>query len=138
MEEIHKPKTGGQNVFRFRLLMISAIALLGFMVSRQANSQAPDSSWVSLDGSKPGTPAEVVFDARSSSRSTSVLNIVIHGFFAETKDGPNGRYTKVSVPGMPTVEQVGAPSLPVMRFDLAVPASDASAKLRYAKPAESK
>jgi hypothetical protein len=67
---------------------------------------------------------------------TSPRAIVIHGFWTELKSGPNGSYTKIVVPGMGAVQQRGAPSLPALRVDLAVPGGDAAVKIRAAEASE--
>jgi hypothetical protein len=76
--------------------------------------------WVAFDGSAPGTPAETRFDAGASDPQRSTIDVVIHGFYLEERKGPDGKYSKVSVPGLGSVGQIGAPSLPAVRMELAI------------------
>jgi hypothetical protein len=112
--------------------------ILGTLIGGYALSQSGERSWVSLDGSKEGTPADVLFDARSSNASTSSFAVVIHGFWAETKKGPTESYAKIVVPGLGAVQDLGAPSLPALRVDLAVPGPDAAVKVRAAEASETR
>ncbi|PYS21142.1 MAG: hypothetical protein DMG11_28485, partial [Acidobacteria bacterium] len=119
-------------MYRRLFRVMGMFVFLGVLVAGYSLSQSGSTSWVSLDGSKAGTPADVIFDRESSNASTSALSIVLHGFWVEKKDGPGGPYTKVTVPGIGTVQQNGAPSLPALRLNLAVPTTADSVKLRSA------
>ena len=119
-------------MYRRLFRVMGMFVFLGVLVAGYSLSQSGSTSWVSLDGSKAGTPADVIFDRESSNASTSALSIVLHGFWVEKKDGPGGPYTKVTVPGIGTVQQNGAPSLPALRLNLAVPTTADSIKLRSA------
>jgi len=80
--------------------------------------------WVSIGGSPVGAPATVKAVGDTSDSSTSVFDISINGYFLETKTGPdNQKYTRLVVPGLGAMGQVGAPDLPALRMDLAVPSS---------------
>src|SRR5262249_15626734 len=116
--------------------LVSAVVVLGCVLGTYSVSQSSLSSWVSLDGSKAGTPADVVLSREESNASTSTFSIVLHGFYTERKDGPGGPYTKITVPGLGAVQQRGAPSLPALNVNVAVPTSAAAAKLRSATASE--
>ncbi|MDX2020098.1 MAG: C25 family cysteine peptidase [Deltaproteobacteria bacterium] len=78
--------------------------------------------WVGIAGAPIGTPAAIT--SAASNDSESVFDIAIAGYFLEEKTGPDGaKYTRMSIPGLGTFGQVGAPDLPVVRMDLAVPTS---------------
>ena len=62
---------------RFR--SIAVVACLGILVSSYSLSQSSSAIWVSLDGSKAGTPAEIVFDRSASNASSSTFSLVLHG-----------------------------------------------------------
>lgn len=80
--------------------------------------------WVSFGGAPVGTPASVKAVADNSDGSTSVFDIAINGYFLEEKTVPDNRkYTRLSVPGLGSMGQVGSPDLPALRMDLAVPSS---------------
>jgi hypothetical protein len=119
-------------MYRRLFRAFSVFVLLGLLASGISLTQSGSTSWVSLDGSKPGTPADIVLDKDNSSASTSTISIVIHGFWAERKEGPGGPYTKISVPGIGAVQQTGAPSLPGLRLNLAVATTADTIKLRSA------
>jgi hypothetical protein len=79
--------------------------------------------WISTDGSPPDTPAEVKFDAQRSSSADSFFDVFIHGFYLESLLGPDGKtYWMVDVPGLEgDLQQVGAPELPAINLNLALP-----------------
>ena len=81
---------------------------------------SPRAAWVPLDNSKPGTPADVRLNRDKSGLSQTVVEVVIHGFWLDPKQGPDGNYARVSIPGLGRVDSYGAPDLPVARFDIAV------------------
>jgi hypothetical protein len=125
-------------VYRRFIIAVGAFIALGVMVAGGLLAQSPAASWVSLDGSKAGTPAEVVFDKENSNAATSSFSLVLHGFWSERKDGPGGPYTKITVPGLGSVQQRGAPSLPALRLTLAVPTNATAIKLRSAGASETR
>lgn len=87
---------------------------------------SPEAKWVALDSSKPGTPADVALDRANSDANRTAVRIVIHGFYLEAKQGPDGTYQKITVPGLGFSSQTGAPELPVARFKIGIP-TDAKA-----------
>lgn len=80
-------------------------------------------TWTPLNSKKPpGTPADVVLDMGASDATKTVFDLSIHGFWVEEKQGPDGRtYQQIEIPGLGSFDETGAPDLPVLRFDLAVP-----------------
>src|SRR5690349_9642189 len=81
---------------------------------------SPRAVWVPLDNSKPGAPADVRLNREKSGLAQTVVEVVIHGFWLDPKQGPDGNYGRVSIPGLGRVGPYGAPDLPVARFDIAV------------------
>jgi hypothetical protein len=101
------------------VLVAFALGLVGCAAHR--HGQPPDDvRWIALDGAARGTPAEIRFDAHASDPQRSTFDVVVHGFYLQEKKGPDGTYSKVSVPGLGSVGEIGAPSLPAARFDLAI------------------
>lgn len=97
-----------------------------------ASSDAIGGTWMSLDTAAKGAAAEIRFDAQTSTSEVSYFDVVIHGFYVETKQGPNGVYSKITVPGLATMGRLGAPMLPVFRADVAVPAGASATRMTVA------
>ncbi|MEO8663334.1 MAG: C25 family peptidase propeptide domain-containing protein, partial [Bryobacteraceae bacterium] len=91
-------------------------------------------NWIALDTAPAGTPADIKLDKAASNPTYTALDIYIHGFYVETKQGPDGSYSKVTVPGMGTISQTGAPSLPAARLQFAIVTSSDVLKLAVNKP----
>jgi len=91
----------------------------------------PAATWTSLAPDRPaGTPAEVSLDRAASGPSQTTFDLTISGFWVEEKRGPDGlTYQKIEIPGLGSVDTVGAPDLPLLRFALAVPTGAARATL---------
>lgn len=122
-------------MFNKRPVLCSLIVVtLVVFASGYGLAQEPQRSWVSLDGTRAGTPAEVVLEPRASDATKTTFSVVVHGFFTETKSGPGGPYSKITVPGIGAIQQRGAPSLPSVRVELAVPQGNASATLSEVEP----
>ena len=62
-------------MYRRLFRVMGMFVFLGVLVAGYSLSQSGSTSWVSLDGSKAGTPADVIFDRESSNASTSDLLI---------------------------------------------------------------
>jgi peptidase C25-like protein len=93
-----------------------------FFLFSGADALAQTPVWYPLDESPAGSPAEVVLLPAASSATQTTFDVIIHGFWAETRIGPGGTtYTKIDVPGLQNLGQVGAPHLPIARKLLAVP-----------------
>ena len=86
-------------------------ALLSLAVALHASAGlAQQLQWVPLDGAPPGTPAELRVDESQSSLSMTKLDLLIHGFYVQQRMGPDQQlYYKVTVPGMGSLNQQGAP-----------------------------
>ncbi|MBI3114930.1 MAG: hypothetical protein HYZ09_00345, partial [Candidatus Kerfeldbacteria bacterium] len=104
---------------RFRCFSFGALLALVAGLAVPALAQTTQ-RWVALDPSPPGTPADVRLDLSMSDSRNSFFDVFIHGFWVEDKQGPDGRfYQKVRVPGLGSMDQVGAPELPAWRGTLA-------------------
>lgn len=81
-------------------------------------------TWVSLDGSPEGTPAEVALDP-SSSPQMSIIDLRIHGFWVEMRIHEDEVYQKVTLPDLGHIgaQHYGAPDLPIYRCPIAIPTS---------------
>jgi len=130
------------NLRKSEFKVVSIYAFLAIMVlllfcfaNRTAAQQAPE--WVTIDPSKPpGTQAEVVLNTSASSSSQTLLDIFIYGFWVTEKLGPDTQtYHVVEIPGIGSYSQVGAPDLPALRFNLAVP-TDASEAVLTVEPVD--
>ena len=77
-------------------------------------------TWVPLDGSKPGTRADVKLDLAKSTTASTAVDVVIHGFWVDPKQGPDGSYARIVVPGLGGPDTIGAPDVPRARFDIAI------------------
>jgi hypothetical protein len=77
--------------------------------------------WVSFDNQPEGTPAQLVLDAQASDPSVSVIDVTISGMWMTPRMGPDQvTYQDLEIPGLPNLTRIGAPRLPVARFDLGV------------------
>lgn len=98
-----------------------------------AFAQKETAKWVALDATPAGTPVDIKFDSKSSKPTYSAMDVYIHGFYVEDKQGPDGAYSKITVPGLGTYSQTGAPSLPVFRPDLAIVTGARELKMAVSK-----
>lgn len=96
------------------------IAITALIAGALLAQTAPESQWVALDSSKPGTPADVKLDSANSDANRSIIAITVHGFYVESKKGPDGTYQKITVPGLGGTTAVGSPDLPAAKFNLAI------------------
>jgi len=97
------------SILVFSLLSIAGVTL------------AENLEWISLDGSSEGSPAELVVETSLSSEGKTVLELKVPGFWMEDRLGDDGRYyKKITVPGMGSLGQTGAPALPTFRSRLGV------------------
>lgn len=101
------------NTHPLRAALVAALALSALPAAAQ--------TWVSLDGSPAGTPAEIVLDEASSNASETIFDVFVHGFFTEdVAPGDGNVYQRISVPGLSQLGLLGEPELPVVRERLAV------------------
>ncbi|MCP4748647.1 MAG: hypothetical protein GY874_21300 [Desulfobacteraceae bacterium] len=77
--------------------------------------------WISFDGSKAGTQAELIVIDSSSNEQTTVLNLVLHGCYVTKKSNSNSQYDQVMIPGLGSINKLGEPDLPSYHFNLAIP-----------------
>ncbi|HMB67928.1 MAG TPA: C25 family cysteine peptidase [bacterium] len=99
---------------------VAALAATFLSLWPGAANSAP--VWVSLDGQPAGTAASVVFDAVASSDSVSTFDVLVSGFWVDTKlDTLGVSYQALEVPGLGIYDQLGAPDLPTAAVTLAVP-----------------
>lgn len=108
---------------------IATLLLAGGMAFGQSSGQ-----WVALDSSKPGTPAEIRLDAANSDANKTAVSIVVHGFYVEPKQGPDGTYQKISIPGFGATAAIGSPDLPSANLRLAIVTGAKSVKLAAFRP----
>lgn len=110
-----------------------AFVALGLLALVASESRA-QGVWVPLTTSQPpGTPAELIHDAASSSQGRSVFELRIHGFWRESVLGADGvTYDRIRVPGMGEIGQQGAPELPALRTRIAVPTTAGGVTLQSA------
>ncbi len=108
-----------------------ALLLSSLVVSVAAHAQGSDATWVQvIDGSPPGTPADVLFAAPDSSAQDTWVEVFIYGFWREDVLGADGvTYQRITVPGLQSIGQVGAPELPAVRVQLAIPTDAGQASL---------
>lgn len=102
-------------------LVLAFLMLSAFLTVTKSLAQGGEGwTWYSVRGANPGTPPLIrVADADVEHTR---FQIVVEGFWARERTGPDQRtYTELSFPGMGTNHQLGAPNLPVLGFDLAVP-----------------
>lgn len=87
--------------------------------------------WIPLvPGAAPGTQAKVAIDPVKSTAQRTVVDVQLFGYYSEQVKGPDGKqYHRLEVPGLPPLGQVGAPSLPAVRFRLGVATGAAAAVL---------
>jgi len=103
----------------YRNRLFAALVFVLLTMAGAASAQHAD--WISLDSAGEGTPAELIFDPAASNPGQSVLELKIHGFWMEEKQGDDGRlYQKITVPGMGSIGEPGAPALPALRTRLGV------------------
>jgi hypothetical protein len=109
-----------------------AALLAGLLLATlAASAYAQSPTWVALDAQPAGTPATVALNPDASSQATSVFDVTIHGFWSTPMVGAGGAvYQSIEVPGLPNLRQLGAPNLPVVRVDLGLINSAASAALQ--------
>ncbi len=110
----------------FGLLAVLAALVLAAPIAAQATGP----TWVPVTfGSPPGTPAEVFASPDSNAQETWV-EVIIHGFWREDVLGGDGvTYQRIRVPGLQSIGQVGAPELPAVRVNVAVPTDAGQASL---------
>lgn len=99
--------------------------------TRPPEKPADGRTWTQLDpGKPPGTPVDVVVNQNASDETKTTFDLAIHGFWVKEKQGPDGRtYQQIEIPGFGSIDETGAPDLPVFRFDLAVPTDARQATL---------
>ena len=88
-------------------------------------------SWTSFDPDRPaGSPAEVDLDTGASGPSRTTVELSIPGLWVEEMLGPDGQtYQKIEIPGLGSIDTIGEPDLPIVRFDVAIPTSAERARL---------
>lgn len=101
------------------------------LLSGAALCQDTDPVWVPLSVGVPeGTPAQILLVEAASNEQGSGVEVIVHGFYRQDVVAPDGTtYQRITVPGLTSLGQVGAPELPVARFALAVPTDASHVKL---------
>jgi hypothetical protein len=106
------------------------------LIATTSGAQAQDPSWISLDGiSDPGTPAVLVLDVGASDDQNTFLELTIPGFWVTPTVGADAQtYQKLDFPGLGIIGLLGAPQLPQIRFDLAIPTAASELLLESFEP----
>lgn len=106
---------------RPKLLRLATLAVALPALAAALPAQSP--VWVPvLPGAAPGTPATVELVESLSNNRESYVDVRVPGFWQEDVLGADGvTYQRLSVPGLPSQGEPGAPELPVARLALAVP-----------------
>ena len=108
------PVPAGARALRLALPLAAALVLVAPALQAQG-------TWVALDTSPAGTPAEVLLDAAASNTVDSFFDVLVHGFWSEfVTPGDGFTYERITVPGLGRIGQEGAPDLPTARMELAV------------------
>jgi hypothetical protein len=95
-----------------------ATVLLAAFSTPASSAQA---SWVALDNSPAGTPADIVFDSQASNPSESFFDVFVHGFWSTPRVGTdNLTYQQISVPGLNVLQTIGSPELPYAPVEMGV------------------
>jgi hypothetical protein len=116
-----------------RIAAFALLPCLAFVHAGTARAQTP--IWMPLDGSPPGTPAELVMDPTASSASRTFLELTLHGFWVTDVTEPDANvYQRISVPGLGVLGVLGAPRLPAARARLAIPSLVPAATLEAVTP----
>lgn len=107
---------------------VAAIAIAVMAASAPAFGQ--NRTWINIDSTAEGTPADISFDTSASSPTESVFEVVVHGFWLIEKSGPTGEpFTEIEIPGLGRQNVAGAPVMPVAWVELAVPLDATQARL---------
>ncbi|MBD3334056.1 MAG: hypothetical protein GF355_00905, partial [Candidatus Eisenbacteria bacterium] len=120
------PMACNQFIYGFSRLGRLAVALLGVVFST-AFSPIPTAAsnhqqWISFSGAPEGTPAEFSIDPGETNPEQTTIEFRIYGFWLEEKEGDDSNlYYEIAVPGIGFFGQPGAPKLPVIWADLALP-----------------
>ncbi len=102
------------------LLPLSSSAALTLFAATTSLAQPPR-TWVPLDTQPPGTPAQLVLDRANSDPNITRGSLTISGFWLVPRLAPDGTpYNDVQVPGLPNLEQTGAPRLPAVQIDVGI------------------
>ena len=100
---------------RYRLSFLLAASVLAAWAC-VSHAQTTAMIWIGLLPSSPGTPATITLDQIASTTQQTVLDVTIYGFWDETKLGSDGlTYHAISIPGLPGMNVLGSPDLPVLR-----------------------
>jgi hypothetical protein len=106
---------------RIRGASIAALAATSFALLANGALAQSQQRWIPFDTTPPGTPAEIKLDGDRSDATISSFDVYIHGFWVTDKVGGDGKtYQVITCPGLPTMNQLGAPDLPVGRVDLGI------------------
>ena len=116
-----------------RLLLV-ALASLAFALPAIAQVGGGP-TWMPIDASPPGTPAELTLDPANSSATQTTLILVMHGFYVTPRTGPDGTpFSEIEVPGLQRLAVLGAPGIPILRKSLAIVTGAAQVTLSSMTP----
>mgnify|MGYP001088846949 CR=1 FL=1 len=112
---------------------LAAVMLLVVFAStapaQEFEPPAENAEWIELlQGAEPGTPAKIEI-TEGGPEQTAVL-VEIPGFWTVPRIGDDQReYTELVFPGLGSLNDPGAPQLPAVKFRLAVPSLESTARL---------
>jgi hypothetical protein len=78
-------------------------------------------SWVSLDGSPPGTPPTITLLPGASGFQQTAFRVLIHGYYVETVPFLGETFQRIELPEEGGLRLRGRPELPQLRLALAIP-----------------
>lgn len=112
-----------------RVLFAIAAGVFGIALPRSAIAAGKEWHALTPEG-KAGTRAEIALDAAASSLDFTAIDVTIHGFWIESVKGADGvTYQRIEIPGLPGLQQLGAPSVPAVRALLGVATAAGEVKL---------
>ena len=96
------------------------LALAVFATAPATAQEREGWQWLSPLGAEPGTPPQIT--PVEGTGTYAVFDVVVPGFWIRERIGGDQRtYVEIDVPGAGETMQPGAPKLPLIGFDLAVP-----------------
>ena len=93
--------------------------ILAMLIVSGASTAWAEAEWFPLDTLPPGSPVDFIINPDISDPLRTVITLKIHGFYVEDKSIPGGpNFHQITVPGMGSLNQPGAPDLPAFKCRL--------------------